>query len=216
MKLNTIFSKLVPQGNKFYPILSAISDNLLVCADLFVELTKATDKEVRKNFYKQIKALETKGDSILGDLFDELNNTFITPFDREDINALGEKLDDVLDGMNSAAKRIVMYQPNHLPEQSTKLASLLQQGCELIRTAVSELDTMKKSPKSVKKICSQLHEVENEADDVYEHFILEIFAKEQNAIELIKLKEIMQEIERATDKADSVGKIIKTIVVKYA
>ncbi|KAA6303973.1 hypothetical protein EZS27_044385 [termite gut metagenome] len=75
---------------------------------------------------------------------------------------------------------------------------------------------MKKSPKQIKALCAQLHEIENEADDLYEHFIIEIFAKEKDGIELIKLKESMQEIERATDKADSVGKIVKTIIVKYA
>jgi predicted phosphate transport protein (TIGR00153 family) len=181
-----------------------------------MELTRASDKEARRNLYTQIKQLETQGDKYQGLLFDELNNTFITPFDREDLNALGEKMDDVLDCMNSAAKRIVLYQPDCMPEQSVQLALLLQKGCELIRTAVSELDTMKKSPKSVKEICAKLHKVENEADDVYEHFILDIFKMEQDAIVLIKLKEIMQEIERATDKADSVGKIIKIIVVKYA
>ncbi|MDR0728849.1 MAG: DUF47 family protein [Prevotellaceae bacterium] len=216
MKLNSVFRKLIPQGNKFYPILSDMSDNLLSCSGIFTELTRATDKEVRRNLYTQIKQLETQGDKYLGLLFDELNNTFITPFDREDLNALGEKMDDVLDCMNSAAKRVVLYQPDIMPEQSAQLALLLQKGCELIRTAVNELDTMKKSPKSVKEICAKLHKVENEADDVYEHFILNIFETERNAIVLVKLKEIMQEIERATDKADSVGKIIKTIVVKYA
>jgi uncharacterized protein Yka (UPF0111/DUF47 family) len=118
MKINTFLSRLVPRGNKFYPILSDMSANILTCSEIFVELTKTADKEVRKEIYKHIKALETKGDKILGLLFDELNNTFITPFDREDLNALGEKLDDVLDSMNSSAKRIVMYQPNPLPEQS--------------------------------------------------------------------------------------------------
>lgn len=216
MKINTFFSRFVPHGNKFYPILSDMSANILACSEIFIELTKTADKEARKEVYKRIKTLETKGDQILGLLFDELNNTFITPFDREDLNALGEKLDDVLDSMNSAAKRVVMYQPNCLPEQSVELAVLLKKGCELIQNSVGELDTMKKSPKSVKKICSQLHDIENQADDVYEHFIIHIFETETDSIELIKLKEIMQEIERATDKADSVGKIIKTIIVKYA
>jgi predicted phosphate transport protein (TIGR00153 family) len=216
MKINTFFSRLVPHGNKFYPILSDMSANILACSEIFIELTKTADKEVRKELYKRIKTLETKGDKILGLLFDELNNTFITPFDREDLNALGEKLDDVLDSMNSAAKRVVMYQPNRIPEQSVELAVLLKKGCELIQKSVGELDTMKKSPKAVKEICLQLHDIENQADDVYEHFIIHIFETETDSIELIKLKEIMQEIERATDKADSVGKIIKTIIVKYA
>ncbi|KAA6327387.1 hypothetical protein EZS27_023625 [termite gut metagenome] len=217
MKLNTFFSRIfIPKEDKFYPILSSMSDNILAGSDLLIHLTQTSDKEDRKIIYKQIKALETKGDGIVGNLFNELNNTFITPFDREDINALGEELDNVLDCITSAAKRVVMYQPNDLPIQSTDLAMLLKDACLLIQSVVNELRTMKKSPKQIKALCAQLHEIENKADDLYEHFIIEIFAKEKDGIELIKLKEIMQEIERATDKADSVGKIVKTIIVKYA
>jgi predicted phosphate transport protein (TIGR00153 family) len=192
-----------------------MSDNIFACSELLVQLTGTDDKDAREDIRKHIKGLETKGDHMLITLFDELNNTFITPFDREDINALGEKLDDVLDGMHSAAKRIAMYQPDRLPQQSAQLALLLKEGCRLIQTAVGELDVMKKSPKEAKEICSQLHAIENQADDLYEHFITDIFKNEKDGINLIKLKEIMQELERATDKADDVGKIIKTIIVKY-
>jgi predicted phosphate transport protein (TIGR00153 family) len=216
MKLNTFFSRFIPKEDKFYPILRDMSDNILAGSDLLIELTKTADKENQKAIYKQIKTLETKGDHIVAHLFNELNNTFITPFDREDINALSEELDNVLDCMTSAAKRVAMYQPDKLPKQSVELALLLKKSCELIQIAVKELATMKKSPKLVKDICTKLHKIENQADDLYEHFIIDIFEKEKNGIELIKLKEIMQEIERATDKADSVGKIIKTIIVKYA
>ena len=216
MKLNSIFSNFVPKSDKFYPILLDMSKNVLDCSELFVELTKTSDKEERKAMYKEIKTLETKGDSILAKLFDELNNTFITPFDREDINALGEELDDVLDNMNGAAKRIIMYQPEILSEKTTEMAILLYESCKLIQKATEELDTMKKNPKTIKSICKDLHKLENQADDLYEDFITDIFEKENNAIELIKNKEIMQEMERASDRADNVGKIIRTIIVKYA
>ncbi|MDR3366621.1 MAG: DUF47 family protein, partial [Prevotellaceae bacterium] len=96
MNLNTFFSKMSPKENKFYPILRSMSENILSCAELLIKLTDTDDKEVREEFRRYIKTLETKGDDMLSTLFDELNNTFITPFDREDINALGEKLDDVL------------------------------------------------------------------------------------------------------------------------
>jgi predicted phosphate transport protein (TIGR00153 family) len=216
MKLNSIFNGLIPKGDKFYPILWKQSQNVLACSELFAELTVTPDKETRKLMHKQIKALETKGDGILEELFDELNNTFITPFDREDINALGDKLDDVLDSMHSAAKCIIMYQPESLSTQSSAMAELLKECCLLIQKATKELDTIKKDPKTVKSICKELHTIENKADDIFEHFIVDIFENEKNGIELIKNKEIMQDIERAIDKADSVGKIIKTIIVKYA
>jgi uncharacterized protein Yka (UPF0111/DUF47 family) len=96
------------------------------------------------------------------------------------------------------------------------MAELLNKCCLLIQKAVHELDTIKKSPKLVKSICKELHKIENEADERFEKFVVEIFEIEKDGIELIKNKEIMQNIERAVDKADSVGKIIRTIIVKYA
>ena len=216
MKLNTFFSYFTPQENKFYPLLRNMSANILACSDLLIELTNTSGKEARKEIYKQIKALETKGDTIVDKLFDELNNTFITPFDREDINALGEEMDNVLDSMNSAAKRVIMYQPSHLPAQSVDVALLLKQSCELMHSAVEQLRNMRQSSKSVKDICLKIHQIENQVDDIYEHFIKDIFEQEKHAIELIKLKEIMHELERATDNTDSVGKTIKTMIVKYA
>jgi predicted phosphate transport protein (TIGR00153 family) len=216
MKLNTFFNKFTPDENKFYPILKNMSENILECSKLLIELTKTDDKEIRKDIYKNIKLLETKGDAIVAILFDELNNTFITPFDREDINSLGEGLDNVLDCMNSVGKRVVMYQPNKLPVQFEELALLLNKSCQLVHAATSNLETMKKKPTLAKETCKEIHLVENQADDLYENFIIDIFENEKDGIELIKLKEIMQEIERATDCADSVGKIIKSIILKYA
>ena len=75
---------------------------------------------------------------------------------------------------------------------------------------------MKKSRKNVSQYCFELHSVENKADDVYEHFLIELFQKQSDSVELIKQKEIMYELEKATDAAEAVGKIIKTIIVKYA
>ena len=216
MKLNTIFSYFTPKERKFYPILSDISANTLACSELLIELTKTSDKEARKDVYRQIKKLETKGDSIVDTLFNELNSTFITPFDREDIHALGEKMDDVLDSINSIGKRVIMYQPKQLPEQSAELALLLKKSCELMHSAIEQLPNVKKGSKSVKDICIQMHAIENQADDLYANFITDIFEKEENAIELIKIKEIIHELERATDDTDTVGKIIKSMIVKYA
>jgi uncharacterized protein Yka (UPF0111/DUF47 family) len=78
------------------------------------------------------------------------------------------------------------------------------------------LDVLKKSSKKIKEYCIELHDLENKADDVYEQFLIDLFENEKDAIEVIKLKEIMSELEKATDIAEQVGKIIQTIIVKYA
>ena len=213
---NSFFSKFTPKEPKFFPILKEMADVLLVASDLIIECVQNNDHEKAIDYYKRIKEHERKGDALSGRIFDELNSTFITPFDREDINNLSNRLDDVTDYINSCAKKIVLYNPRQMPESAVELARLIREGAVCIGKAVDELDVLKKNSKKIKEYCVELHDIENRADDVYEHFLIELFEKESNGIELIKLKEIMYELEKATDAAEYVGKIIKTIIVKYA
>jgi predicted phosphate transport protein (TIGR00153 family) len=191
-------------------------DALLKASDLMIECVQSNDHEERVEFYKKIKEQERAGDKLSNKIFDELNTTFITPFDREDIHNLANRLDDVTDGINSSAKRIALYNPKEMPPEALGLAKLIKEGALTISKAIDELDVLKKSAANIKKYCSELHDIENKADDVYEHFIINLFEKEKNAVEVFKLKEIMYELEKTTDCAEYVGKIIKTIIVKYA
>ena len=125
-------------------------------------------------------------------------------------------MDDVTDRINSCAKKIVLYNPKKMPQSAVDLALELKNGVLCIGKAVDELDVLKKSAKNVKAFCKELHDIENRADDVYETFLIHLFENEKDGIELIKQKEIMSELEKATDVTDQVGKIIKTIIVKYA
>ncbi|MEI7501867.1 MAG: DUF47 family protein [Paludibacter sp.] len=214
--MNNFFDKFVPKEPKFFPILKEMADVILVASDLIIECVQKADHESAIEYYKKIKVQEKKGDALSVKIFDELNSTFITPFDREDIHHLADRLDDVTDYINSCAKRIVLYNPKVMPQSAVELAKLIKEGAVTIGKAVDELDVMKKNSKKIKEYCVELHDIENRADDVYENFLIELFAKEKDAVEIIKLKEIMYELEKATDAAEYVGKIIKTIIVKYA
>jgi uncharacterized protein len=213
---NSFFSKFTPKEPKFFPILKEMSDVMLVASDLIIEFINNYDHETAAEYYRKIKEQEKKGDTLSNRIFDELNSTFITPFDREDINQLATRLDDVTDYINSCAKRIVLYNPKRMPNGAMELAVLIREAAVCIGKSCDELDVLKKDAKKIKGYCQELHDIENKADDVYEHFIIELFEKEKDGIELIKLKEIMYELEKATDVAEYVGKIIKTIIVKYA
>jgi len=103
-----------------------------------------------------------------------------------------------------------------MPESAIQLAKLIKEDAVCIDKAVDELDVLKKDAKTIKALCAELHDIENKADDVYDHFIIDLFEREKDGIEVVKLKEIMQELEKATNAAEQVGKIIKTIIVKYA
>lgn len=213
---NSIFSKFTPKEPKFFPILKEMSEVMVKAADLLIEFISHYDHSTAADYYKKIKEQEKKGDVLANRVFDELNKTFITPFDREDINQLSSRMDDVTDYINSCAKRMVLYNPTRMPDSAVTLANLIKDGAVCIGKAVDELDVLKKDPKHIIAYCHELHEIENKADDVYEHFIIDLFENEKNSVELIKLKGIMYELEKATDVAEYVGKIIKTIIVKYA
>lgn len=213
---NTLFSKFTPKESKFFPLLSQLSQIIIHTADLMIENLRLNNHASALEYAKKIKQLEREADSISNTVFDELNKTFITPFDREDIHDLANRMDDVLDRINSAAKRISMYNPKSLPDSVLEIALLIREDAVIIQRAVNELDSLKKNASKVKQYCSDLKIIENKADDIYEKFVIDLFEKEDNAIEVIKNKEIMMELEKATDTAESVGKILKTILVKYA
>ena len=213
---NSLLNRLTPKEPKFFPILKKMSDIINIASDLIIECLQCKEHQQRVDYYKKIKEQERAGDKLSHKIFDELNETFITPFDREDIHSLANMLDDVIDGINNCAKRLALYNPKQIPESAIELAVLIKEAAVYIGKAIDELDVLKKNATRIKKYCNELHEIENKADDVYEEFITKMFNEEKDAVEIIKLKDIMYELEKTTDSAEYVGKIIKTIIVKYA
>ncbi len=216
MKLNSIFSFFLPKESTFFPLFEASGKLLSEAGTIFIEFVKTTDIEERRNIYKRIKETEKKGDGITNELFEALNDTFVTPFDREDIRMLADALDDVLDYINGASKRIVLYNPEVLPQQAFELVDIIQKGCDEIRSAMIEFSSLKTKGEIVRARCSMMKELEREADDLYEHFMLDVFQMEKDAIELFKLTQIMKELERTTNCVNDVAKVLKTILIKYS
>lgn len=206
----------MPKEPKFCALLRQMAEVSAEAAIIMLECVKNIDYDKAVAYAKEIKAYEKKGDNTLIKIFEELNTTFITPFDREDIHDLANRLDDVMDFINSGAKKIVLYRPKMIPESASELARLVDRASDIVLIAVTHLSDIKKNAHDISMICNELHDIENSADEVYELFLSNLFANERDSIEIIKLKEIMQELEKATDAAEGVGKIIKTIIVKYA
>jgi uncharacterized protein len=213
---NTFFSKFTPKEPKFFPLMKEMSEVLLAASELMIESVQKYNHASATDYFFKIKELERKGDELSNQVFDELNATFITPFDREDIHMLANRLDDVTDYICGCAKKIMLYDPAEMPGSAVTMAGFIREGAICIGKAVDELDVLKKDPKMIKAYCRDLHDIENKADDVYDHFIMDLFKSERPTIEVVKLKEIMGELEKATDAAEYVGKIIRTIIVKYA
>lgn len=213
---NSFLSFLTPKEPKFFPILRNLSDVIYNASVLLEESVTNYSQDNKENYYKKIKEEEKKGDQISTKVFDELNSTFITPFDREDIHALADRMDDVIDRINSTSKRIMLYNPKDMPASAIELAHQLVEGAIILQKAIDDLTHIRKNAGNLKGRMIELNIMENKADDIYNQFLINLFENEKNAIEVIKLKEIMSEMERATDIAESVGKIIQTIIVKYA
>ncbi|MDD4636230.1 MAG: DUF47 family protein, partial [Bacteroidales bacterium] len=146
MAINSIFSFLTPKETKFFPMLNEMSNKLVEASILLNKLLVSTDRAESKELYKQIKGVETSGDQQINLIFTELNDTFITPFDREDIHNLCERLDDVLDLINSSGKRIIIYNPKQIPEKPNPMSNLIIKGSQAVKAIVGELHTITKKP----------------------------------------------------------------------
>lgn len=213
---NSFFSRFTPKEPKFFPLLKQLSEILVASSELLVGSLKHDSPEERAGYYKQIKDMEREGDKLTHLILDELGTTFITPFDREDIHDLASSIDDVIDGINSCAKRITIYNPRPISESGKELSRMIRQEADYIVKAMDELETFRKNPNTLRGYCSKMHDIENQADDIYELFITKLFEEEKDCIELIKVKEIVHELEKTTDAAEHVGKILRSLIVKYA
>ena len=213
---NSFLSRFAPKEPKFFPMFTQMAEVVVVASDLLIECIKCNNEEERVSHYKKIKEQERIGDQINRTIFEELSKSFITPFDREDIHNLTSTIDNVIDRINSSAKKIAIYNPRPICQKGIELGELINKDALLIKKAMEDLELIRRNPKKLIGYYTQLHDIENLADDVYESFIINLFKNETDSIELVKIKEIMNELEKTTDEAEQVGKAIKTIIIKYA
>jgi predicted phosphate transport protein (TIGR00153 family) len=216
MKINSILSFFAPKDVKFFPLLNETADILDQAGVLLLELFSSTDKSRRSELCKQIKGEETKGDKVTRLIFKALNDTFITPFDREDIGALADDMDDAIDAINRAAQKVLLFSPETLPDSTRQLAEIIKEGTAEVKYATIELANLKTSDQHIREHTKKIKQLEEAADVVYEKGTSSLFQSDIKTIELIKLKEIIQELEKSANKINNVGKLLKTFIVKYA
>ncbi len=200
--------QLIPRDTSFFKMFSAMSDNLIAGARALVDLF-ADYREVDKRI-EDVRRIERAGDELTHSILTKLNQTFITPFDREDIHQLASKLDDVLDYINASGARLVMYRITTPPPAAGELARIILMQCEELQKAVS---LMQKNG-NILAHCVEINRLENEADLVSQQAIAELFEYEKDPINLIKVKELLEFLEKATDKAEDVANVLETVVLK--
>ena len=200
--------QLIPRDEKFYGLFKEQAENIYKAAKLLVAMFD-NFQEVEKQV-SEIKFLEHKGDQLTHALMKKLNLTFITPFDREDIHELAAKLDDVLDFINAASARLVMYRITSPPPAAGELAGIILMQSQRLQEAVSLIQ----KNGNVLAQCVEINRLENEADQVAQQAIARLFEYEKDPINLIKVKELLEFLERATDKAEDVANVLETVVLK--
>jgi len=202
--------RFIPKDVSFFAMFSDMSDNLTAGARLLVDLF-ADYHDIDKRV-SEIEQIEHKGDDMTHEILTKLNQTFITPFDREDIHRLASSLDDVLDFIHAACGRITLYKITHPPAAAAELARVILLQCEELGRAVSHLQRNK----DVLTHCVEINRLENEADQIARQAIAALFEQEKDPINLIKIKELLEVLELATDKAEDVANVLETVVVKSA
>ena len=182
----------------------------LVLDEVMLDYTKAADK------MKEIIDLEHEADGINDRIIDELNQTFITPIDREDIFALANGLDDGVDFLQSTLQRIVIYRTGQANAGVISMTKLLLESTEAIIEAFSELKDIKKNRESILELTHKIGKLESEGDRVYRHEIAQLFDQVKDPIELIKWKDILEDMENTLDHCEDVSDMIRGVVMKYA
>jgi predicted phosphate transport protein (TIGR00153 family) len=216
MKLDTLLHALLPKDDKFFNYFEKDVDNLQAAAKVFKDLmTDTITKEERAQKIRRIEELEHHGDELTHLIFSELGANFITPFDREDIHALTGKLDDILDFIQGAANRIILYRVESITPEQERLAGLIYDAVLELKQAIYLLRDFRNADK-IRESLVKINSMENEADDLFERAIASLFENCKDPILLIKTKEILVSLETATDQCEDAANVIESIIVKNA
>jgi len=213
MALNNLFTK-DKREKHFFPTYLQQAETAQVAAKYLKELVKSEDPEERRLLSRMIKKQESTGDELLREFYFELNEAFVTPFDREDMNALAMDMDKFLDFINHSAKTILMYNPKRIDKQIKEIIDNIHEDASTMIEIFSLLDDLGKNHQQISDLCQKVTLIEHAVDDIYGDYISYLFANEKDEIELLKYKEIAQVIEDTTDRAKEVTSTVKSLIIK--
>jgi predicted phosphate transport protein (TIGR00153 family) len=203
--------RFTPRDDRFYTMFEAAAKNVVVGAALLREQVGAKVDD-RPEIAARMRDAEHAGDDITHEIFSTVNATFVTPFDREDIYQLAGRIDDVLDHLDAAADLIVLYRPAELPSEICSQVDVLVRAADLTATAMRSLRT----PQSLQDYWIEINRLENEADQVHRRLLATLFSGMYEPMEVLKLKDIVEELEAAADAFEQVAHAVQTIAAKEA
>ncbi|MDM7832304.1 DUF47 domain-containing protein [Cellulomonas edaphi] len=201
--------RLTPRDNTFFDLFAASASHLVTGANLLGQMLGA-DPAARKEIGKAIAEAEHAADDATHTIMRRLNQTFVTPFDRDDIYNLASSLDDCMDYMDEAADLIVLYKVDALPARVSDQVQVLQRAAELTADAMPRLRSMD----SLSEYWVEVNRLENQADKIHRKLLAQMFDEITDPIQLMKLKEIVEKLEDAADAFEKVANTVETIALK--
>jgi predicted phosphate transport protein (TIGR00153 family) len=199
---------LTPKDSSFYPLFTASAENLVAATEVLGEFIH--DHARRPELAGRLRDLEHAADQTTHAIFKQLNTSFVTPFDREDIYNLASDLDDVMDYVEAAADLVVLTGLGTLPAEMSQQTALLQRAAQTTAEAMPRLRTLK----DLSDYWIEVNRIENEADKLYRRLLSRLYSGEFDALEILKLKEVADQLEEAADAFEHVANVVETISVK--
>lgn len=207
--LNVFNSK----SERFFEWYKELADNNVKAAKK-LELLCRDLKNVRKVF-SDVEKLEHESDAVCLKIFDEINRTFITPMDREDLSMLTRSLDDVMDFIYLSVVIISVYNVKKMNKTALKFSEIIVDSTQVISEALPKL-RKRRTFSSINKYVIELNTLENEADDLLKNGLLELFKNPKNAIDVIRWRDIYNAMEEVADKTEDIADIFHDLIIKYA
>jgi len=202
--------RLTPRDTTFFDLFAASAGHLVDGAQLLGQLLGATPGPERERLAASLSDAEHRADDATHAIMRRLNSTFVTPFDREDIYALASGLDDCMDFMEAAAELVVLYKVDVLPAGISEQVAVLQRQAELTAEAMPRLRSMR----DLADYWVEINRLENQADRAYRSLVADLFENEKDAIQLMKVKEVVEQLEFAADAFEKVAHTVETLAVK--
>lgn len=203
----------IPRNYLFYDLFERSAQNLVTTSEAVVDLMEHFENVEMKTAH--LKELERVGDTIIHEIMEQLHKTFVTPLDREDMTTLGEHMDDAVDFMEGATTAMRIYGIERPTVAACGLADLIRLQTIQVEKAISKLRRHSQL-RSILDHCVEIHRLENAADTLCLNAMAELFHDEAGSVEIIKWREIYDQLERATDSCEDVATVLEGIVLKHA
>jgi len=212
-----VLARFLPRDQQFFSHFAAAAENAVATAKLLAEIVELGPETERK--VRRLRDLEHQGDEITHQIYQALNSTFVTPLDRDDIQALASGIDDFVDDVEEAGKRISLYRITSTTEPARLFGRILVEQAEAVLRGLPHLENAGKGAAELRKCILMLHELENEADDALNTVLASLYDDADDIpslIQALRWGELYALFERATDQGESIGNTLEGILLKYA